>query len=161
MASPTVPPPGSLQFKLVRAFVDLNVRVYRLTGGRLGGNIKGAPVLLLDHLGRKTGRARTTPVLYLRDGADLVIVRSRGGSDAMSAWFFNLMSSRGFPDFEMEIVELVADGEKAVVHFPLLGHEPGRLAGHRGTAGDLRTSTRFTSSRSNAGSSSRFGLRTT
>jgi F420H(2)-dependent quinone reductase len=93
MASPPIPPPGSLQFKLVKAFVDLNVRVYRLTGGRLGGKVKGAPVLLLDHLGRKTGRARTTPVLYLRDGADLVIVGSRGGSDAMPAWFLNLMSS--------------------------------------------------------------------
>src|SRR2546423_9279679 len=93
MASPPCPPPGSLQFKLVKTFVDLNVRVYRLTGGRLGGKVKGAPVLLLDHLGRKTGRPRTTPVLYLRDGADLVIVGSRGGSDAMPAWFLNLMSS--------------------------------------------------------------------
>src|SRR5436305_14022474 len=93
MASPPVPPPGSLQFKLVRAFVDLNVRVYRLTGGRLGGKIKGAPVLLLDHLGRKTRLARTTPVLYLRDGADLVIVGSRGGSGAMPALFLNLVPS--------------------------------------------------------------------
>ena len=93
MASPPIPPPGSLQFKLVKTFVDLNVRVYRLTGGRLGGKVKRAPVLLLDHLGRKTGRARTTPVLYLRDGADLVIVGSRGGSDAMPAWLLNLMSS--------------------------------------------------------------------
>ena len=50
-------------------------------------------MLLLDHHGRRTGRARTTPVLYLRDGADLVIVGSRGGSDAMPAWFLNLMSS--------------------------------------------------------------------
>jgi hypothetical protein len=55
------------------------MRVYRLTGGRLSGKLKGAPVLLLDHLGRKMGRARMTPVLYLRDGADLVIVASRGG----------------------------------------------------------------------------------
>jgi deazaflavin-dependent oxidoreductase (nitroreductase family) len=93
MASPPVPPPGSLRFKLVKAFVDLNVRVYRLSGGRLGGKVKGAPVLLLDHVGRKTGRTRTTPVLYLRDGADLVIVGSRGGSDAMPAWYLNLMSS--------------------------------------------------------------------
>ena len=93
MASPPFPPPGSLQFKLVKTFVSLSVRVYRLTGGRLGGKVTGAPVLLLDHLGRKTRRARTTPVLYLRDGADLVIVGSRGGSDAMPAWFLNLMSS--------------------------------------------------------------------
>ena len=52
MASPPIPPPGSFQFKLVKTFVDLNVRVYRLTGGRLGGRVKGAPVLLLGHLGR-------------------------------------------------------------------------------------------------------------
>jgi deazaflavin-dependent oxidoreductase (nitroreductase family) len=95
MASPPVPPPGSLRFTLVKAFVDLNVRAYRLTGGRLGGKMKGAPVLLLDHVGRKTGRARTTPVLYLTDGDDLVIVGSRGGSDAMPAWFLNLMSRPG------------------------------------------------------------------
>jgi deazaflavin-dependent oxidoreductase (nitroreductase family) len=50
-------------------------------------------VLLLEHRGRKAGRARTTPVLYLRDDADLVIVGSRGGSDATPAWFLNLMSS--------------------------------------------------------------------
>jgi deazaflavin-dependent oxidoreductase (nitroreductase family) len=93
MASPPIPPPGSLRFKLVKAFVDLNVRVYRLTSGRLGDKINGAPVLLLDHVGRTTGRVRTTPVLYLRDDADLVIVGSRGGSDAMPAWFLNLMSS--------------------------------------------------------------------
>jgi deazaflavin-dependent oxidoreductase (nitroreductase family) len=60
--------------------------VYRLTSGRLGGKVKGAPVLLLDHVGRKTELARTTPVLYLRDGANLAIVASRGGSDAMPAW---------------------------------------------------------------------------
>ena len=93
-ASPAIPPPGTLRFRLVRAFVDLNVRLYRSTGGRLGNKVKGAPVLLLNHVGRKTGKARTTPVLYLKDGADLVIVGSRGGSDAMPAWFFNLKSGR-------------------------------------------------------------------
>jgi hypothetical protein len=92
MASPPIPPSGSLQFKLVKMFVDLNVRVYRLTGGRLGGKVKGAPVLLLDQLGVRVD-AGARPVLYLRDGADLVIVGSRGGSDAMPAWFLNLMSS--------------------------------------------------------------------
>jgi deazaflavin-dependent oxidoreductase (nitroreductase family) len=92
-ASPAVPPPGTLLFRLVQAFVDLNTTLYRRTGGRLGNNVKGAPVLLLEHVGRKSGKARTTPVLYLEDGTDLVIVASRGGSDAMPAWFFNLQAS--------------------------------------------------------------------
>lgn len=69
------------------------VAVYRRTGGRIANKIKGAPVLLLDHVGRKSGQARTTPVLYLSDGDDLVIVASRGGSDAMPAWWLNLKAS--------------------------------------------------------------------
>ena len=55
--------------------------------------MKGAPVLLLAHVGRKSGRARTAPVLYMRDGEDIVIVASRGGSDAMPAWWLNLQAN--------------------------------------------------------------------
>jgi deazaflavin-dependent oxidoreductase (nitroreductase family) len=73
--------------------VGLNTSLYRLTGGRVGGTFKGAPVLLLDHVGRKSGVARTTPLLYLRDGEDIVIVGSRGGSDATPAWWLNLQAN--------------------------------------------------------------------
>jgi deazaflavin-dependent oxidoreductase (nitroreductase family) len=69
------------------------VVLYRRSGGRLGNSIKGAPVLLLEHVGRKSGRVRTAPLLYMRDGAGLVIVASRGGSDAMPAWWLNLQAS--------------------------------------------------------------------
>jgi deazaflavin-dependent oxidoreductase (nitroreductase family) len=72
--------------------VAVNTHVYRLTGGRVGNKMKGAPVLLLDHVGRKSGQARTTPLLYLRDDADIVIVASRGGSDATPAWWLNLQA---------------------------------------------------------------------
>jgi deazaflavin-dependent oxidoreductase (nitroreductase family) len=92
-ASPAIPPPGTLRFRLVQAMIGVNTALYRRTGGRMGGKVKGAPVLLLDHIGRKSGTARTTPVLYLEDGADLVIVGSRGGSEAMPAWFLNLMAN--------------------------------------------------------------------
>jgi deazaflavin-dependent oxidoreductase (nitroreductase family) len=91
-AAPPIPPPGTLRFRLVQAMIGLNTALYRGTGGHMGAKVKGAPVLLLDHVGRKSGKARTTPVLYLEDGADLVIVGSRGGSDAMPAWFLNLMA---------------------------------------------------------------------
>ncbi len=92
-ASPAVPPPGSLALKLVNLATRANVALYQRTGGRLGGKLKGAPILLLQHVGRKSGHHRTTPVLYLRDGGDLVIVASRGGSDAMPAWWLNLQDS--------------------------------------------------------------------
>lgn len=92
-ALPKVPEPGTLSFRAANALFGLNVRLYRWSGGRLGNKVRGAPVLLLDHVGRKSGTRRTSPVLYLQDGADLVIVGSRGGSDAMPGWFFNLMAA--------------------------------------------------------------------
>jgi deazaflavin-dependent oxidoreductase (nitroreductase family) len=93
--SPPVPPPGSFQLKIMNAFVNLNVAIYKASGGRLGGKVKGAPVLLLDHVGRKSGKARTTPVLYMADGDNLVVVGSRGGSDATPAWWLNVIAKGG------------------------------------------------------------------
>jgi deazaflavin-dependent oxidoreductase (nitroreductase family) len=82
-----------LAARIGNAVVGLNTRVYRLSGGRLGNKIKGAPVLLIDHVGRKSGTSRTAPVLYMRDGENLVIVASRGGSDATPAWWLNLQAN--------------------------------------------------------------------
>lgn len=88
--SPEVPPPGSLRLKLLNLLTQAQVVAYRRTGGRVAGKLMGAPIILLDHVGRKSGKERTTPLLYLRDGNDLVIVGSRGGSDATPAWWLNL-----------------------------------------------------------------------
>jgi len=92
-ASPPIPPPGTFRAKVVNAFTKANVTLYRRSGGRLGSTLKGAPILLLEHVGRKSGQARTAPVLYMRNGEDLVIVASRGGSDAMPAWWLNLQAN--------------------------------------------------------------------
>jgi deazaflavin-dependent oxidoreductase (nitroreductase family) len=74
-------------------FTAATAALYRVSGGRLAGKMSGAPVLLLDHVGRKSGKHRTTPLLYLADGHDLVIVGSRGGSDATPAWWLNLQAN--------------------------------------------------------------------
>jgi deazaflavin-dependent oxidoreductase (nitroreductase family) len=87
---PPVPPPGSLRLKFVNALTTLNTAAYRKSGGRIGGKLSGAPILLLDHVGRKSGRRRTSPLMYTRDRDDLIIVASRGGSEAMPAWWHNL-----------------------------------------------------------------------
>jgi deazaflavin-dependent oxidoreductase (nitroreductase family) len=91
--APAFPAPGSLAARIVNAAVALNTALYRMTGGRLGNRVKGAPVLLLDHVGRRSGQKRTVPLLYLQDGENLVIVASRGGSDAMPAWCLNLRAN--------------------------------------------------------------------
>jgi deazaflavin-dependent oxidoreductase (nitroreductase family) len=90
---PPFPPIGSARMRLFRLITAANVALYRLSGGRLGGKVKGAPVLLLDHVGRKTGQQRTAPVLYLEDGPDLIVVASRGGSNVDPAWWRNLQAS--------------------------------------------------------------------
>lgn len=92
-ASPPVPPPGTLQLRALNRLTAAHVAAYRRTGGRIGGKLKGAPVLLLDHVGRKSGTQRTTPLLYLADGADLVVIASAGGREATPAWWVNLRAA--------------------------------------------------------------------
>jgi hypothetical protein len=57
----------------------LNIPLYRMSGGRIGGKINEAPVLLLTTTGRKSGQARTAPVVYLADGENLVVIGSNAG----------------------------------------------------------------------------------
>lgn len=73
--------------RVVGSFHNL---LYRSSGGRIGGRMGQAPVLLLTITGRKTGKRRTTPLLYGRDGDDLVVVASVGGAPKHPAWYLNL-----------------------------------------------------------------------
>lgn len=65
--------------------------VYRATGGVIGHTAPGLPtMLLLDHVGAKSGIKRTIPLLYVRDGDDIVLIASKGGHPKNPAWFYNL-----------------------------------------------------------------------
>ena len=78
---------------IIRRLRGGHTTVYRLTGGLIGHRVPGAPpMLLLDHIGAKSGTVRTTPLAYLEDGEDLVIVASKGGHPRNPAWFHNLMA---------------------------------------------------------------------
>jgi F420H(2)-dependent quinone reductase len=85
------PATGSGSWQALNRLSDLNLWLYRRSGGRIGGRMGRAPVLLLHHVGRKSGKKRVSPVLFLADGARLVIVGSKGGADKHPAWFLNLM----------------------------------------------------------------------
>ena len=67
-----------LKPRTIRLIGRVHAWVWRLTRGRLVNGIGAAPFILLTTKGRKTERARTTPVLYLEDGGDLIVVGSRG-----------------------------------------------------------------------------------
>lgn len=94
-APPAFPPPGTLKAKLVNLIPRANVIVYRWSNGRLGGRMEDLPVLILHTVGRKSGKARQSPLLYLQDRDRYVVVGSRGGSDAPPAWWLNLQATPG------------------------------------------------------------------
>ena len=78
----------------------LNVPLYRLSGGRMGGKVNKAPVLLLTTTGRKSGQSRTAPVVYLPDGENLVVIGSNAGHSRTPAWSLNLQAN---PEAEVEV----------------------------------------------------------
>jgi deazaflavin-dependent oxidoreductase (nitroreductase family) len=69
--------------------------IYRATGGRLGGNLLGIRVLLLTTTGRRSGRERVTPLLYVPDEKGFVVVATNAGDERDPAWWLNL---RARPD---------------------------------------------------------------
>jgi deazaflavin-dependent oxidoreductase (nitroreductase family) len=71
----------------------IHTALYRLSDGKVGGRMWGAPVLLLTVRGRRSGKRRTTPLLYGTDGANLVVIASKGGDPRHPAWYLNLRGS--------------------------------------------------------------------
>jgi deazaflavin-dependent oxidoreductase (nitroreductase family) len=75
--------------------------VYRLTNGLIGHRFPGAPpMLLLDHVGAKSGVKRTTPLVYVDDPPNVVVVASKGGHPRNPAWYHNL---RAHPEVTVQI----------------------------------------------------------
>lgn len=82
---------------IIKVSSRLNTHLYRLSRGRLGktwrigaGRHKPVPILLLTTVGRKSGKARTVPLLYLRDGERFIVVASQGGLANNPAWYLNV-----------------------------------------------------------------------
>lgn len=84
---------GDLARGAARAVMALHSGLFRATGGKVGGSLFGVPILLLTTTGRKSGKERTTPLVYLAKGEELVLVASSGGSDRMPAWYLNLRTN--------------------------------------------------------------------
>ena len=77
-------------------------------------------MLLLDHVGARSGKVRTTPLAYLQDGENVVLVASKGGHPRNPAWFHNLMAN---PDTTIQV-----GSERRAVHARVaVGEERERL----------------------------------
>lgn len=107
----TSKPPRQLNSRstmvITRYLSRVHAFIYRSTRGRLGANLrlgagfrKPAPTLLLEHQGRKSGKRYTSPVLYITDGPNVIVVASAVGRDEHPQWYRNLLAH---PDTHIEI----------------------------------------------------------
>ncbi|MER6938396.1 nitroreductase/quinone reductase family protein [Nocardioides sp. NPDC127514] len=135
MSPPLERPAGldsPLTARIIKYGARTNTALFKLTNGRVGGTWrvmagwrKPAPVLLLEHIGRKSGRTFTTPLLFMRSGDDLVVVGSQGGLPKDPQWVANL---RAQPDVAVRVPRRgrrlvrarIADSEERVALWPRL-----------------------------------------
>jgi F420H(2)-dependent quinone reductase len=76
-----------------RILGGMHRRVYRLTGGKIGGQIGKLPVLLLTTIGRKSGRPRTQPLAYTPVADGYAVIASKGGAAQHPLWYLNLRAN--------------------------------------------------------------------
>ncbi len=84
---------------VVRLGSNLHVWLYRITGGR--AQVSKYPTMLLSVPGRKTGKMRTTPVVYVMDGDCFVIAAAYAGSERNPTWWLNLKAA---PEAEVQVL---------------------------------------------------------
>ncbi len=76
-----------------RILGGIHRRVYRLTGGKVGGQIGKLPVLLLTTIGRKSGQPRTQPLAYTQTVDGYAVIASKGGAAQHPLWYLNLRAN--------------------------------------------------------------------
>ena len=85
--------PSKLAAALQNAVTKVHSVLYRSSNGAIGGRIANSPVLLLTTTGRRSGKQRTVPLLYLMDGRNVVLVASNGGTVSHPTWWLNLQTT--------------------------------------------------------------------
>ena len=89
---------------MFKVFMAISVWLYRLTGGKIGGQMRGFKVLLLTTTGRKSGKTRTVPLGSFERPDGWVIVASNSGGPVHPAWYLNLRSQ---PQVSIQVLDKV------------------------------------------------------
>ena len=76
------------------------IEEFRVNDGKTSGPFAGAPLMLFTHTGAKSGKQRTNPIVYTRDGDNLVIIASKGGAPTNPDWYYNLVAN---PEVTVEL----------------------------------------------------------
>lgn len=69
------------------------IEEFRASGGKAGGIFEGKPLVLVHHVGAKSGTARIAPLVPLLDGGRIFIFASKGGADTNPDWYHNLVAN--------------------------------------------------------------------
>lgn len=78
---------------LIKPMAALHNAIYRVSGGHLGGHFGKGPVLLLTVKGRKSGRPRTVPLIYIVTDRGYAVIASFAGSPTHPTWYLNLTAA--------------------------------------------------------------------
>ncbi|MGB6209359.1 nitroreductase family deazaflavin-dependent oxidoreductase [Mycobacterium sp.] len=89
-----------LEENLLPTVLRIHDTVYQKTNGWIGHRTLGIPSLLLHTVGAKTRAARTASLTYARDGANYLIVASKGGDPKAPGWYHNLKAN---PNVEINV----------------------------------------------------------
>jgi deazaflavin-dependent oxidoreductase (nitroreductase family) len=102
---------------------DKVIAEFRANGGRVGGPFEGAPVVLVHHHGRKSGRVYVSPMMYLPDDADddaMYVFATKGGAPSNPDWYYNLTAlgegtvERGAETYPVTVRELQGDERERI-----------------------------------------------
>jgi deazaflavin-dependent oxidoreductase (nitroreductase family) len=105
----------------IQDFNQTIIEEFRANKGVVGGQFKGAPLLLLTTVGAKSGKSRINPLAYLADNDRYVIIASYAGAPANPPWFYNLKAN---PTVDVEVgaqrfkarAEIVAEPERSKLY---------------------------------------------
>jgi len=122
------------------------IEEFRANDGRVGGPFEGAPIVLVHHRGRKSGREYVTPVMYLPHDSDpdiIFVFATRSGAPISPDWYYNLTNSggasveRGTETYNVTVRDL-AGAERDLIYAEQARRYPGFAEYERQTAG-IRT----------------------
>jgi deazaflavin-dependent oxidoreductase (nitroreductase family) len=127
---------------------DWNTRIieeFRANEGRVGGQFEGAPLTLVRHRGRRSGREYVSPTMYLADEGDpatIYVFASKAGAPTNPDWYYNLVSAGharvevGTETYDVSVSELAGEArdrvfEEQARRYPGFGEYAERAAGIR------------------------------
>ena len=118
---------------------------FRANEGRVGGNFDGAPMVLVHHVGRRSGKQGVVPMMYLADEADastIYVFASKAGAPTNPDWYYNLTSAGegrvevGTEEFPVAVSEVTGDERDRIYaeqasRYPGFGEYEAKTAGMR------------------------------